>query len=300
VRLAGLLLTLAAATCSPPAPDASVQSDGGSDAAARSGVEAGATSPTYEVMAVRYATIQGYRVRNLVAGADSARTVDLAMMVWVLERSDGTAVLVDAGFHRPKFIERWEPADFVPPSHAVARAGIPPHRITDVILTHVHWDHVDGLDLFPDARVWIQRAEYDYYVDDDGTALQSGIDALDAEMLAEVRAEGRLEPVDGDAVEILPGITVYTGGRHTYASQYVGVRTAEGTVVVASDNCYLYENLERHAPIAQTFDAEANLAALDRMREIASDPSLIVPGHDPGLFERFAEPGGGVARIAGG
>ncbi|MGD8319481.1 MAG: N-acyl homoserine lactonase family protein [Gemmatimonadota bacterium] len=288
------LATLAASACARPG-DAGTPSgtrDERPDAAAPPG-------PTYEVTAVRYATVPGYRVRNLVADADSTRTVDLAMTVWVLRRPDGSAVLVDTGFHRKKFIESWKPVDFMPASEAVARMGVDPRQVTDVILTHVHWDHADGVDLFPGARVWIQKAEYDYYVGEDGSALQRGIDPDDATLLHEARASGRVELVDGDGVEILPGITVYTGGKHTYASQYIGVRTARGVVVVASDNCYLYENLERHAPIAQTLDAASNLAAQDRMREIAAEPSLIVPGHDPAVFERFPEPGGGLARIAG-
>ncbi|MCG6956851.1 MAG: N-acyl homoserine lactonase family protein, partial [Gemmatimonadetes bacterium] len=159
--------------------------------------------------------------------------------------------------------------------------------------------HMDGLDLFPEAQVWIQKAEYDYYVGADGSALHRAIDPEDAKMIADMRAAGRVHLVDGDDQEVFPGIRVYTGGRHTYASQYLGVRTGEGTVVAASDNCYLYENLERHAPIAQTLDTASNLAALDRMRALASDPSLIVPGHDPKVFERFPKPGNGVAKIAG-
>ena len=112
-----------------------------------------------------------------------------------------------------------------------------------------------------------------------------------------LNTEGKINLVDGDDREIIDGIRVYTGGRHTFASQYVGVRTAGGTVVIASDNVYLYENLQRRAPIAQTFDADSNLRAQERMRRIASRPDLIVPGHDPEVFVKFPKPGNGVARI---
>jgi glyoxylase-like metal-dependent hydrolase (beta-lactamase superfamily II) len=206
-------------------------------------------------------------------------------------------VLVDAGFHRAKFVQRWKPTDFVPPSEAVAAAGVRPEDVTDIVLSHIHWDHMDGVDLFPRARVWLQRAEYEYYVNADGTARESGIDPDDAAILARLHAAGRVTLIDGDGREIQPGITVYTGGRHTYASQYAGVRTAAGTVIVASDNAYLYENLERHRPIAQTFDTASNLAAQARMLGLASAPRLVVPGHDPEVFVRFPRPGRGVARI---
>jgi glyoxylase-like metal-dependent hydrolase (beta-lactamase superfamily II) len=96
---------------------------------------------------------------------------------------------------------------------------------------------------------------------------------------------------------VLPGITVYTGGRHTHASQYAGVRTDAGTVILASDNAYLYENLATRTPIAQTLDSASNRRAQERMLRLAGSPRLVVPGHDPEVFVRFPKPGRGVARI---
>ena len=103
--------------------------------------------------------------------------------------------------------------------------------------------------------------------------------------------------VEGDDQEPIPAIRCYTGGRHTRASQYVSVRTADGTAVFTSDNVYMYENLEKRAPIAQTLDAASNLKAQERIRSIASKPELIVPGHDPAVFERYQRTTDGVVRI---
>jgi hypothetical protein len=86
--------------------------------------------------------------------------------------------------------------------------------------------------------------------------------------LVKLNNSGRVRLVDGDAKEIIPGVTVYTGGRHTFASQYVGVNTKVGRVVIASDNLYLYENLDKHVPIAQTFDAKSNLRPPDLRTDV--------------------------------
>jgi glyoxylase-like metal-dependent hydrolase (beta-lactamase superfamily II) len=169
--------------------------------------------------------------------------------------------------------------------------------VTDIVITHVHWDHLDGADLFPRAKVWLQREEYEYYVGAGGEVRNRGIDAEDAAMLSRIAADGRLGLVDGDDREILPGVRVYTGGRHTFASQYAGVRTRAGTVVLASDNAYLFENLERGVAIGQTLDRAANVAAQARMLKLAARPALVVPGHDPAVFERFPLVKPGVARI---
>jgi glyoxylase-like metal-dependent hydrolase (beta-lactamase superfamily II) len=265
--------------------------------AASPAVAAAPGAPVWRVYAIRYATIPGFPVRYLVAGADTTRTLDIAMMCWLLDGGPGRHVLVDAGFYRSKFLDEWKPAGFVRPSDAVARVGVTPDSITDVIISHVHWDHLDGADLFPNARIWIQRDEYAHHVGPDGLPLAPAIDTLDAAMLAKLDAAGRVRRVAGDAQEILPGITAYTGGRHTFASQYVAVRTAKGIVVVASDNLYLYENLERHRPIAQTLDSTSNLAAQARMKQLATSPRLIVPGHDPAVFTRFRAAGEGVVKV---
>ena len=80
-------------------------------------------------------------------------------------------------------------------------------------------------------------------------------------------------------------------------SQFATVRTKSGTAVIASDNAYLYENLDKHRPIAQTLDSLSNLRSLERMTRLASSPRLIIPGHDPAVFVRFPKPGNGIARI---
>jgi glyoxylase-like metal-dependent hydrolase (beta-lactamase superfamily II) len=252
----------------------------------------------YQIYAIRYATIPDFPVAELVAGADPSRKLDIAMMIWLV-RGNGRNILVDSGFYHDRFFKDWNVKDFTKPSDTLSRLGLKPADITDVIVTHMHWDHADGMDLFPDARIWIQKEEFEYYA---GEAWQSknthgGIDEDDVLTVVKLNLQGRVRLVDGDAQQIIPGVTCYTGGKHTHQSQYVGVQTDAGTVVLASDNLYLYENLERHAPIAATVDAASNLRAQDRMKQIAARPQLIIPGHDPAVFDKFPNPVPGVAKI---
>ena len=255
--------------------------------------------PTYEVYALSYGVYPGFPVSALLAGADKTRKIDLQMMIWLVKGSNGKNILVDTGCYHEAVVKGKGIQNLIRASDAIAKLGLSPADISDVIITHMHWDHADGMDLFPKARIWIQKDEYAYYT---GAAWQAngkhgGIEPDDVLTLVKLNMAGQVNLVDGDNVEITDGIRAYTGGRHTYASQYIGVRSAAGTVVIASDNMYLYENLEKHAPIAQTFDSESNLKAQDRMRELASRLDLIVPGHDPAVFVRFPKPGNGVAKI---
>jgi glyoxylase-like metal-dependent hydrolase (beta-lactamase superfamily II) len=265
------------------------------------GVEVRAAEPPeFEVYAVRYARMLDFPVSALVQGAEQGRKLDIAMTFWVLKGPDGKTVLVDAGFYRPRLLkDRNGIADYTRPDKALGWLGIKAEEVTDVVVTHMHWDHADGVDLFPNAQIWIQKDEFAYYTAEaeQPRGNDQGNEPGFVQALVKLKTQGRVRLVDGDAKEILPGVTVYTGGRHTYASQYVGVNTKAGRMVIASDNLYLYENLDKHVPIAQTFDAKSNLAAQDRMKQLATIPRLIIPGHDPEVFVRFPKPGNGVARL---
>lgn len=296
MKLGLALLTILLAMPLTPAarikPDLKVAPAGGATAAPQE-------PPRWEVYAIRYGVLPSFRVSGLVAGADADRRLDIPVMVWLLKGPNGRNVLVDSGFYRQKLIEQWKPREFRSPAEAVAAAGVKAEEVSDIIITHAHWDHAGGADLFPKATVWIQREEYEYYTGEAWHARNThgGIDADDMLALVKINTAGRLRFVEGDDKEPIPGIRCYTGGRHTYASQYVAAQAAGGTVVLTSDNVYLYENLEKRVPVAQTFDPASNLKAQERVRTIASGPEFIVPGHDPLVFERFPRVAEGIVRI---
>jgi glyoxylase-like metal-dependent hydrolase (beta-lactamase superfamily II) len=253
--------------------------------------------PQYEIYAIRYAILKDFAVSGLVAGADKSRKMDIAMMI-VLIKGNGRNILFDCGFYREQFMRQWHPSDYEKPSDAIRRAGLKPEDITDVIISHIHWDHADGFDLFPKAKIHIQKDELEYYA---GEAWQghrrTAADPDDILGLVKLNIEGRVDLINGDAHEIIPGITCYIGGKHTWQSQFAAVNTADGIVVLASDNVYLNENLEKHVPIAATLDPESNLKAQDRMKQLAASPKLIITGHDPAVMTSFPETAPGVVRI---
>jgi len=254
----------------------------------------------YEVYAVRFATIANFPVSGLVAGADRSRRMDIAMTIWVLKGSDGRIAVVDAGFHRDQYFKQYTVKDFVKPSDAIAPLGITPDKVTDLFITHMHWDHAGGIDLFPNARVWIQKEEYDYYTGDawQSSRTHGGIDPEDVLELVRRNTQGKVSFVKGDDETSISGVTFGIGGKHTWQSQFVTATTPKNlTVVLASDNMYLYENLDTHTAISQTLDAVSNVRTQDRMKSLASEVRLLVPGHDPAVFDRFPKISERIVRI---
>jgi glyoxylase-like metal-dependent hydrolase (beta-lactamase superfamily II) len=262
-------------------------------------ISAAPSRPEYSIQAIRYGTIKDFPVSELVIGAPENEKVDIAMVVWLI-RGGGRNVLFDSGFHREKWLKEFPGfVDYLRPDEAVRLAGVSPEDVTDVVISHAHWDHMGGIDLFPKATVWIQKAEFGYYTGDawQPGGQHGGIDPDDLKALVQKNTDGLLRFVDGDDLEILPGIRAYTGARHTFASQYIRVDGA-APFILASDNCYLYRNLAEHKASATFSDADrpANIRNQTRMIELAGSADRVVPGHDAKQFEKFPTEGR-IARI---
>lgn len=107
--------------------------------------------------------------------------------------------------------------------------------------------------------------------------------------LLQLNMNGKLKLVDGDNKEIIKDITVFTGSRHTYNSQYVVVQSNNDKIVIASDNIWIYYNLQKMLPPPSygTFDAKGYIKNMQRMKTQASKPLYILPGHDDAMFKLF-------------
>jgi len=250
-------------------------------------------TPEYSIYAIRYADSPGFPVADLVMDAPKDEKVDIMFAVWLI-RGGGHNILFDSGFHRERWFREFPITNFLRPDEAVKLAGVSPEEITDIVISHAHWDHMGGIDLFPKATVWIQEEEFRYYT---GAAWQpggnhGGIDPDDAQYLVRLNTEGRLRLVKGDNVELLPGIRAYTGGHHTYASQYLLVE-GHPNFVLASDNDYLYRNLQNHLASATFTDDlwPANIKNQERMIQLAGSVDRVVPGHDPLQFQKYPASG---------
>jgi glyoxylase-like metal-dependent hydrolase (beta-lactamase superfamily II) len=257
---------------------------------------AASSTPEYSIQAIRYASAED-DVANLVVGAPHEK-INIAMVIWLI-RGEGRNILFDSGYHRDTFLKEFPSTEYIRPDEAVKLAGIQPEDITDIVISHAHWDHMGGIDLFPKAKVWIQEEEFRYYT---GDAWQpggdhGGIDPEDVQELVKLNTEGRLRLVDGDNAQLFPGIRAYTGGRHTYASQYLRVE-GNPPFVLASDNLYLYRNLVEHKASATFSEADhaANIRNQYRMVQLAGSPDRVVPGHDALQFQKFPTRGR-LARI---
>lgn len=256
-------------------------------------VIASSQTVNYEVYALKFAASGNALPLSAVAmHGPTNDSIKIFFMVWLIKGNNGKNILVDAGFINDiAEVKDLDIISYTRPDSMLLKVDLKREDITDIILTHPHWDHMDGIDLFPNAHIWIQKEDYNYFT---GAAWQSdgqnwGLSKRDVRKLIEANLASKLTLIDGDDKEIFPGIKVYTGSRHTFNSQYVLVKSGVDKIILASDNIWSYYNLEhlRSAPPYGTFDTTAYVKSMQRMKTLASNIKYIIPGHDPKMFSMF-------------
>jgi glyoxylase-like metal-dependent hydrolase (beta-lactamase superfamily II) len=253
----------------------------------------------YQIYALRFGSVPGRRVHeNFLRRDMHDGPMPLDFYVWIV-RNAQRVVLVDTGFARRAAEQRNWGMDF-DPIDALAKLGVDPDAIGDVVVTHLHVDHAGNLGRFAKARFHIQVAEAAFAT---GPCmceahLRMPFDVEDVVQLVRHTYAERVKYHEGDGV-VAPGISVHFVPGHTSGMQAVRVMTARGPVVLASDSSHMYANAMRRSPFSLTVDAIATLRSYDRLMELAGSYERIVPGHDPKVGELY--PGhdfGGVRLIA--
>jgi glyoxylase-like metal-dependent hydrolase (beta-lactamase superfamily II) len=262
-----------------------------------------AQTEQYTVYALRFASMSHPSpISDWVDKGPHNDSVQINFMIWLIKGDHGRNILVDAGFQNdiPE-AKAFDIVHYERPDSTLTKLGLQPADITDIILSHPHWDHIDGIGLFPNAHVWIQKEDFNYFVGDawqkDGH--KGGFNKRDVRMLMELNLAGRVTLVDGDDKEIIPGITVYTGSRHTFNSEYALVNTGRNKIILASDNIWVYYSLEHLLPAAPggTLDPAGYVKAMERMKTLVTNTRFIIPGHDAKIFTLFPTVTEGVVKI---
>jgi glyoxylase-like metal-dependent hydrolase (beta-lactamase superfamily II) len=149
---------------------------------------------------------------------------------------------------------------------ALGELGVDPNAIKDVILTHLHFDHAEGLSAWPMRKTWVHRIE---------------TEAPYAQIVAGQLEMANLEVLDGEEGEIEPGLRWILTPGHCDGLISLLVDTDDGLVVVASD-CVgpLPEYFER-MDLPEDFGPEREelLKQWRRIRDL--NPHMVIPGHNP-------------------
>ncbi len=250
----------------------------------------------YEVFAVKYAQHERRASANFLGGDPPDGPMPLDYFVWLV-RGAKRSFVVDLGFDAAEAALRQrqhlrEPAD------ALRLLGVDPETVADVVITHLHYDHVGTFAAFPKATLHLQDKEMAYATGRHMAhkVFREGYAVEDVVGLVREVYKGRVRFHDGDA-ELAPGVSVHHIGGHTQGLQVVRVRTARGWVVLASDAAHLYANMDEVRPFPIIYHLGEMVDGFRRLAELADSTAHIVPGHDPLVMRRYPPPSPELAGI---
>ena len=243
-------------------------------------------SDFYEIHAIRYGHLERNAAANFIGGDEHDGPMPLDYFVWAIVGADRT-YLLDTGFDAATGRRRGR-ALVRPVGKGLAIVCIDPAAVTDVIVSHMHFDHAGNAGLFPNARYHLQESELHFCT---GRCmchpvLRHAYDVEDVNTMVRRVFEGRVAFQDGDG-EIAPGLTVHRVGGHTGGLQVTRVRTRRGWVVLGSDAAHFYANVQQGRPCPIVHNVAEMLEGFARMRALASSPDHIVPGHDPLVLDLY-------------
>jgi N-acyl homoserine lactone hydrolase len=225
--------------------------------------------------------------------------IEVPMIFSLLQSNDGERVLVDTGFSSGASMTGPGFKDFVRSDEVLRRHGIDAAGIDTLVLTHLHFDHAGNLDAFPNARIFVQRYEYESWkkviaeYGRDGVTKDrwvfSSLDANNFKSLDAAIAQGRVTLLEGDYV-LREGVTCRLAkDTHSFGIQWLEVETSAGTYALAGDVCYSYFSVERMWPPGYLQGNVWNLLhEMERVKKVAgADLARMLPGHDIEIFKRY-------------
>lgn len=211
--------------------------------------------------------------------------VTLPVSAWLVRHPKGTA-LFDTGLpatftaesERTRRVERVMAITFGDGDTVAAQLGANDQdagRIDFVVISHLHFDHVGGLSMIPNAKLVIQRAEWEA-----GMAIES--DAKSFNKIADYDLGHSLHLIDGEHDLFGDGaVTCIPTPGHTVGHQSLRVRMADRDVVLASDCSYFARTLLEGAAMPSFgYDLALQRKSIERLRALGEGGATIIPGHD--------------------
>jgi glyoxylase-like metal-dependent hydrolase (beta-lactamase superfamily II) len=246
--------------------------------------------------------VPGWRFPAIISQRDWAGWMPI--VVYAIERSDGSLILVDTGpspeilgedylacdprgewFYRRNLDFRVDAGDNL--RDRMAEVGLDPAKVTDVVISHFHADHVGGLDLVPQARVLVGEGNWPKHTGSFTCNLAPGFAPTTAAF--EPQAIGPFAtslPLTADgrvAMVPLPG--------HTPGHAGVAVRDGERLWIIAGDATFDDDQSERGAVSGATQEVPVAKKTQAQLAAALRSGAVLLPAHDPAAFAKLAAAG---------
>jgi glyoxylase-like metal-dependent hydrolase (beta-lactamase superfamily II) len=239
-------------------------------------ISARAFGADYKVYYLEYA-----QFNNFPTTLETLETVFPKFVAWpfgfvyIEDSSSNRKILVDCGLD-DYAIKTWLDPEvefmkiekFGNSVQCLAKLNVKPEEITDIILTHLHWDHAAGIDQFPNATFYVQREELRFAVfSPEYKFLRTHYKKEVVTKFIGYEFDGRVKVLNGDE-QIFDGIRAYLTPGHTLGSQVVAVQTKGGVITLVGDAAHSYANLMDEKPDVFVVDTVQMLQSYRKIKAI--------------------------------
>ncbi len=205
----------------------------------------GMSTPEIKIFAVKYGESlfpEKYMYRNSSSGKDSQFT----WLCYYVEYGR-RKILIDTGFINPSYIKMFHIRNYTRPADILRQNGIQPESITDIIITHGHFDHAGGITDFPSARIIISSTELEEIKKGRyGSEIRE--DFLKRGVITEFSDSFKLDGI----------FTIKKIGGHSPGSSVVYFESGKNRYCFTGDEVYSEKSLVEKIPNGSTTDIENN------------------------------------------
>lgn len=186
----------------------------------------------------------------------------------------GINILIDTGFNNPKLIKLFNLQNFIDPVEILKENGIEADQITDIIITHHHFDHIGSVHKFKNSNIYIQENEFKEVF-----KLRGFQDIKDF-----LKKNNRIITFK-DSLKLYDNINIEKVGGHSIGSSVVFLKHNDIEFCFTGDEIYSQKNVDEQIGVGSFYNHQKNI---DFIKRLAKGNYKIFNFHEPD-FEKFNE-----------
>ena len=231
----------------------------------------------------------------ITLGKDIDKMIYVPSLAWYIEGGK-EKILVDTGMCSTEKANKYHyKGSIQKPDEkidlALKNIGIDVKSIKKVILTHLHWDHCQNLELFKNASFFVQKDELKFALNPHPSYCKS----YESEKIGATSSlkDMNFNLLKGDQ-EICDGISVISTKGHSPGHQSVIIETIKGKYIIAGDAVMSWENLKPDKKTNKEFIMIGRYLNMEEastsISKIKKKADFILPGHEKEVLKKKIYP----------
>ncbi len=225
-------------------------------------------SQKYELYAIKYGESK-FISKNIFYNDKENKYYDFSWLFYLIKISD-KIILIDTGFSDKYLADQFN-IKLTDPIYLLKKLKIEPENVTDIILTHSHFDHIGNINKFINANIFIEKNELDYF-----------FKYSDLKPIKEFLKNNKKIITFDKLITLYNIINIKKIGGHTIGSSIVELNFKEKHYMIIGDECYLNENINLKIPVGTFFNHEKNKNFINNLDN--NKKNIYLTFHEPSIL----------------